>query len=228
MALWTVLAASAVLLVAAFAWGRIRAAAQARSSARLDYFAVCAPLFSAVRIRATDHGFARLNGHRSGHLVDLQAVPDTLTFRKLPSLWLMVTLPTPQPVAASADFMARPTGTEVFSNFGSLPVQVATPPGFPTDVAVRTDDPAGLPQGAVLDAVRAAFFSPRVKEVLVSPRGLRLVWLAEEADRSRYLIFRDAELGMRPLPPEVLTPLLDHLGAIADALAVADRQGEAA
>ena len=67
------------------------------------------------------------------------------------------------------------------------------------------------------------FQDPRVKELVLSPKGLRIVILAEEADRSRYLIFREAEMGRTPLPPARLEPLLDRLAAIRkDVLALKD------
>lgn len=229
MTIWTILAGLALLLGCGLAFAQIRAATELRGRARLAYFDACAAMFDDVRTGRADHGFPRLNGRHAGQLFDLQVVPDTLTFRKLPSLWLMVTVPAPHPLSATTDFMMRPTGSEVFSRFGSLPVQLVTPPGFPADLVVRTDDPGEVPQGALLDAVRNAFFSPRVKEVLIGPRGMRIVWLAEEADRSRYLIFRDAELGMAPLPPEVLRPLLSHCLAISAAvLALPVSEGAAA
>ena len=226
---WTIALGGALAALLGFGLRRLRAAAHGRAAARASYFHALAGLFTDVRMGRTDHGFARLNGRYHGQLFDLQVVPDTLTFRKLPSLWLMVTLPQPQPLRTTTDFMRRPTGAEVFSYFGALPVQIGTPPGFPADTAVRTDKPDDLPDDQLLSPIRAAFFSDRVKEVLVGPRGIRIVWLAEEGDRSRYLIFRDAELGMVPLPDGVLRPLLDHCSAIAAAVTtVAKAEGKAA
>ncbi|OZA06145.1 MAG: hypothetical protein B7Y02_15035 [Rhodobacterales bacterium 17-64-5] len=57
-----------------------------------------------------------------------------------------------------------------------------------------------------------------LKELVISPKGLRLVWLAEEADRTRYLAFRDSEMGKAPLPPARLEPLLNALLALRDDL----------
>jgi hypothetical protein len=42
------------------------------------------------------------------------------------------------------------------------------------------------------------------------------VILAEEADRGRYLIFREAEMGREPLAPARLEPLLDRLAALRE------------
>ncbi|HQY43817.1 MAG TPA: hypothetical protein PK450_06520 [Paracoccaceae bacterium] len=228
MTIWTGLAGAVLVAFVTLAYLRIAAATQRRTAARMAYFDDCAGLFTDLRRGRTDHGFARLNGRYAGQLFDLQVVPDMLTFRKLPSLWLMVTIPTPQPLGATSDFMMRPTGSELFSRFGNLPVQLATPQGFPADLAIRTDDPDQVPQGAVLEAVQSAFFSAHVKEVLLSPRGLRIVWLAEEADRSRYLIFRDAELGATRLAPEVVRPLLSHCLALSAALSAPPATTEAA
>ena len=56
-------------------------------------------------------------------------------------------------------------------------------------------------------AAQAALFAdPLVKELVISPKGLRLVILAEEADRGRYLLFRDAEMGRMPLDPTGFCP----------------------
>ena len=65
--------------------------------------------------------------------------PTSLTYRKLPVLWLLVTIPEPMPIAGTLDIMVRPTGGDLFSRFGTLPVAIETPQGFPPDTAIRTD-----------------------------------------------------------------------------------------
>lgn len=195
---------------------RSRTAGTARRGARAQYLDGCRGLFGAVKSGVSPHGYQRLNGTYRGHLFDIQALPDTLTYRKLPSLWLLVTIPTPTGLTATTDLMARANGGEVFSKFGQLPVQIVTPSGFPDDVVVRTDDPGALPGPEVVDLLRLAFRAERLKELVLAPEGLRLVWLAEEADRTRYLIFRDSEMGAVPLAPEELSPLLDRLATLAD------------
>ena len=58
------------------------------------------------------------------------------------------------------------------------------------------------------------FSDPKVKEAVLSPKGIRLVVLAEEGDRANYLIFRDAELGRHPLAAARLGNLLETLAAL--------------
>lgn len=210
------------ILAAAFGLGLVWLAratlrgGRGRQVQRGAYFSDCAQVFQNPVLAATPVGFPRLNGVYLGQTFDLQAVPDTLTFRKLPALWVLVTLPGPLPLRAVLDIMVRPTGVEPFSNFHALAEQIAPPPGFPEDCALRSDDPQGLPPHGLLAPHLGLFDNPRVKELVLSPKGLRITFLAEEANRGRYLIFRDAELGSVPLRPESLLPHLDALLALQD------------
>ncbi len=184
---------------------------KARQNVRAGYFIDVMALFTDLRSRLMPSGFPRISGQYQGDEFDLQVVPDTLTLRKLPTLWLLVTLPCPQPVKDRFDLMMRPTGVESFSNFAALPHQISLLPGFPSDCAMRTD---GTCTPAFLNVVArhlAALNQDRLKELIISPNGLRLVWLIEEADRGRYLIFRDSEMGRTALAAQQLVPLLDAL-----------------
>jgi hypothetical protein len=197
-----------------------RHAGAARQAARAAFFDGCKSLFTDGIKAIAPTGFPRLSGRYRGQTFDLQAVPDTLTYRKLPALWVLVTLPAPQPVRASFDLMIRPGGYAPFSNFHTLPDQIDPPAGFPADCAIRSNDPANLPDEALLRRYLPLFQDARMKELVISPKGLRLVWLAEEANRGRYLLFRDAEMGRAPLPPHSIRPLMDALLALQADLAI--------
>ena len=192
-----------------------------RSFARAGYFSAVAALFDAPASRIEPSGFARMAGRWQGLAFDLQAVPDTLTYRKLPTLWVMVTLTEPQPVAGEMHIMARPGQTDIFSRFGEMPVSIIPPPGFPEHCAIRCDNAANLPPISVVAAQAALFSNPAVKELVISPKGLRLVVLGEEAERGRYLIFRDAEMGRAPFPAARLLPHLETLAALRQDLLTA-------
>jgi hypothetical protein len=195
----------------------------ARARSRAAYLDAVKPLFDEGRTRLQPSGFPRMTGRRRGLAFDLQAVPDTLTFRKLPALWVLVTLPEPLPLTATLDLMARPSGNEPFTKFAALPVSLPTPPDLPRDIAIRADDAAGVPPPEIVARHADRFADPRVKELVLSPKGLRIVILAEEADRSRYLLFREAEMGRTPLDPARLEPVLDRLAALRqDVLALSE------
>ena len=196
---------------------------RARAASRAGYFDAVKPLFENGETRLQPTGFPRMTGRRTGLAFDLQAVPDTLTFRKLPALWVLVTLPEPLPLDATLDLMARPSGNEPFTRFSDLPQSLPTPSDLPKDIAIRSDDATRIPPHDLLARHADLFTDPRVKELVLSPKGLRIVILAEEADRSRYLIFREAEMGRTPLPPARLEQLLDRLAALRqDVLALKD------
>ncbi|MFO0513364.1 MAG: hypothetical protein ACK5YF_00115, partial [Rhodobacterales bacterium] len=137
-----------------------------------------------------------------------------LTFRKLPALWVLVTLPGPMPLPATLNLMARPSGNEVFSRFPTLPHSLPTPPGLPAHVVIRTDTAPMILTSDLISAHADLFDDPQVKELVLSPKGIRIVILAEEADRGRFLIFREAEMGRTPLSPARLEPILGRLATL--------------
>ncbi len=199
----------AVLLVLAVSHS-VRSGA-ARRSARAGYLDLCLPLFATPRTAEAETGFARISGLFQGQMVDVQVVPDSLSLRKLPCLWLLVTVAEPLAVTGTYDAMLRATGAETFSRFGKLPIQIVTPQGFPENCSIRADVPGPMPAVAAIGRALARLDKARLKELVLAPKGLRLVWLLEEADRGRYLLFRDAEMGGEPLLPAVLEPLMDTL-----------------
>lgn len=183
----------------------------ARNTARAGYLDQCLPLFSTVQKGVADTGFARLSGQIGGQMFDVQVVPDSLNLRKLPTLWLLVTLVDRLPVAGTYDVMLRATGSETFSKFGTLPELTDVPQGFPEGCTIRSDVTGALPGAAAIARYLGGLDPARLKELVVAPTGVRLVWLIEEADRGRYLLFRDAEMGAQPLPAVVLSPLMAGL-----------------
>lgn len=196
----------------------VQRAARRRKAARAGYFDAVTGLFDRVVRRIEPTGFPRMTARLGPHGFDLQALPDSLTFRKLPVLWVMVSLPEALPVQATLDIMARPTGQEPFSRFASLPQSLPCPAFLPEGTAIRSDAADRVPPLDLLARHAGVFADPHVKELLISPKGLRLVLLGDEAERGRYLIFRDAEMGLDPLTPARLSPLLQSLIALREDL----------
>jgi len=208
------------LLAAAFGTGALMLGAKtrrdgaARARQRSCYFDDCAALLTTPRIGRGTAGFPRLGGAFDGIAADVQAMPDTLTFRKLPALWVMVTLLAPLPLRATLNVMIRPTGIEPFSKFNTLPDQITPPLGFPDDCVIRTDASDALLPELVLRPFVTVFDDQAVKEVVIAPKGLRITFLAEEAHRGSYLIFRNAEMGKTRLHPSRVAPVLARLAGL--------------
>jgi hypothetical protein len=74
------------------------------------------------------------------------------------------------------------------------------------------------------------FEDPRAKELVISPRGVRLVYQAAQAERAHYLVLRQARFENSKIDPALAGSLLDRAIAIAASLdgVVADLQTEAA
>lgn len=202
---------------------RLLRGTRARRAARAGYLDALRPFLGAPRARVEPSGFPRLAGLYEGHAVEFQALPDALTFRKLPALWLMATLTEPQPLAGETRLMLRPTGLEPFSTFGTLPIEMSAPPGLPEHLVMRATTPDAPPPAAFLLGLARLFEDPALKEIVLSPRGLRLTRLAEEAPRGAYLLFREAELGREPARAPMGRAMLDTLLTMSEDLADATR-----
>lgn len=193
-----------------------------RERRRRDYerfFDRAKPVLADARIEDTGAvGYPRLSGRYRGLPVQVLPVVDTLATRRLPALWLLVTLQDALPLKARFDLMMRPAGPTTFSNFDHLPFTVERPAGFPEHAVLKTDDPAQLLPAEVVAPHLDVFQDGRAKELLVTPNGLRLVWLLGEADRLRYGVFREADFGAAGLGPELLGSLLDRLVTIRQSI----------
>lgn len=163
-------------------------------------------------------GYPLLSGHYQGLPVQILPVVDMLAVRKLPALWLLVTVQDRLPLKARLDLMMRPNAATTFSNFDQLPATVETPAGFPEHAVIKTDDPGHMLPPHVIAGHLDLFERQRAKELLITPNGLRIVWLLAEADRARYGVLRQAEFGEPELDPALLRDLLDRLIAIRQSI----------
>ena len=176
----------------------------------------CLALLDGARVVMEPSGFPRLTGLRGGHPFEIRLIPDSLTFRKRPALWLQVTAP--QTMAGEARIMARGSGLEPFSTFQSLPLSMALPAGFPETCALRLSDASALPGPALMADLARDFADPALKEVALGAKGLRQVRLQEEADRVPYLIYREQALGRKAVAPAILAAMMDRLIALSGEL----------
>jgi hypothetical protein len=158
--------------------------------------------------------FPCLSGKYRGFSVQVKPVVDTLATRRLPALWLLVTLQDALPLKARFDMMMRPAGPTTFSNFDLLPETLKLPAGFPELAVIRTDNANQVLPAELIRPHLAPFFGLRAKELLITENGLRMVWLLAEADRVRYGVFRQAEFGSPQIDPDVLTDIFENLIAI--------------
>jgi hypothetical protein len=160
-------------------------------------------------------GFPRLQGRYNGHAIIAGLIPDTLTIRRLPQLWLSVTLLEPLPQTCAFAILVRHAGTEFYALTLMFNERLEPPPGFPLETVIR-----GATQEAqkVLDALAKTFLAiladPRVKEIAVTPKGLRIVRQAAEGRRGEHLLLRQAAFESGSIPASDLAGVLSHLAAL--------------
>lgn len=211
----TFFAVSVALALIYLLWQKLQQA-RARATATPDIlFSNVKSLFENVKIEpGQTNGSWKLTGTYRDSYFQLQIITDTLSTRKLPSLWLMLTLPTPQNISGVIDMMIRPAGPSTFSNFDFLSFTLPTPNDFPEHAVIRTNDPkTRLPVEAIHPHL-ALLKNRHTKELLIAPKGLRIVTMLAEAERARYGVFREADFGEIGLELAAVQQILDTLIAL--------------
>jgi hypothetical protein len=173
------------------------------------------PVFSLFEepdlLRGGTAGVWTLTGRYRGLQFQMKTVVDTLATRKLPSLWLLVTLPEPQPVEVTVDLMMRAAGLTSFSNFEFLPHMLPLPQGFPVAATIRSDGKTVDDVVPLLARHLDLFQRGKGKEFLVSPKGLRIVVQLAEGDRARYGVLREANFDAAAVDPGIARQVMDTL-----------------
>jgi len=178
-------------------------------------------LTGAEQSRAANE-YPKVSGRYRGHAVTIDAVLDTIAVRKLPSLWLRVTVLADIPFSGACDILARAHNVEFYSPAAAMEHVLSLPAGWPDHLTVKTDDPAAMPPEAILARHIQIFREDeRMKELLVTPRGVRMVWQAAEGARAEYMVLRQAAFGPVVVPRARLQALLDAAVALAEELKTA-------
>ena len=163
----------------------------------------CADHVATPRFGRDRAGFATLRGRLGSAAVDIRFVPDTLVHRRLPQLWLHVTLRTPLATGATLDVLRRPAGAEFYAP-DRLPLRLPAPEAWPADTLVRGTAGAEALLALMGPALSPILADPTVKEVLVTPDGLRLTVQASQGARGTYLLLRGSRFPLSRLASDRL------------------------
>ncbi|HET6390437.1 hypothetical protein [Hyphomicrobium sp.] len=180
----------------------------------------CAGLLSNAVITHGGDGFPRLKGLHNGRLLHVELLPDTMTIRRLPQLWLKLTLIDPRPGLPEFSLLVRPTGAEFYSLTHNHARMLEPPLGVPSEILAKGDGKSSQQLlNRVAPVLRRIFSDPRMKEVAATGKGLRLVWQAGEGDRGHHLLLRQSRFGDASVAREALAARLkdfDDLSAAID------------
>lgn len=214
----------ALAVVLHLAWLARASRSLAKAALAADTASVRAVLPDAVDVSDGTAGVATWAGSWNGERAQVRTIVDTLATRKLPTRWLSVSITEPVAVPGIFDMMMRPGSPTTFSNFDHLPHTLPKVLGFPAEAVLRTDRKGvAFPQD-VIAAHAGIFAEGRAKELLITPKGVRIVWLLAQADRARYGVFRQAAFGDARLDPALLGKLLEAASSTRDAINRRERQ----
>jgi hypothetical protein len=195
-----------------------RRARSAIKAERGAMFNACLSLFDDSQIRQAGVYFPVLRGHYKGYDMTLEPIADHAGFRTLPSLWLLVSARGRVPFGGIFDYVRRPKNVEFYSPSWNLEKDIAVPDGWPKDAWLRTDHPDQMPPIEVMDPHMGLFDDPKAKELLVTPKGVRIVYQANEAVRSYYMLLRQVKFEDLMLDPGLVCALMDRVIALYEDL----------
>ncbi|GLS46092.1 hypothetical protein [Methylobacterium brachythecii] len=210
------LAACAVLAAAAWLCRRHCARVASERSSLLEPLAT---LFDEPADRGVDRaGFATLTGRYRGRPIHLSLVADSLAFRRLPQLWCRIEVRVRIGGTQTLSILRRSTNVEFYSPASDMPIHHDVPAAWPQDTLIRGSetswpllDRLAMPAGTLLA-------DPRLKEILVTPRGLRVSIQACEGERGAYLLMRGNRFAYEQIAPRNLLETLDAAVDLSAAL----------
>lgn len=169
-------------------------------------------------------GFPKIDGLLEGRAFRVALIPDTLTIRRLPQLWLAVTLKRSlRSVRGSVAILIRPSGSDYYSLTERMDEQLPLPDGFPQECLIKGE---GAGARETLDRIApyaAALLSdPKIKELVVSSRGVRIVRQAAEGKRGEHLLLRQSVFEGARLEAQELQTVVDAITRIENALLESD------
>lgn len=189
----------------------------------------CAGLFEPHALRHGGDGFPRLTGRRGARNIDVRLISDTMTIRRLPQLWLQVTVLERLAGVGGLAVLVRPSGYEFYSLTETFHHVVDAPSILPREVIVRAKDAKSASLlGKLASPMAAILADPRVKEIAVTGEGLRIIIQAAEGRRGDYLLLRQAVFDDASVSPAELDSVLASIEQLRASLSPARTEAEPA
>jgi hypothetical protein len=204
------------------AW-RLMQIARAQAAQRSAVLDDCTALLVGPSVRDSGSDYPVLRGRYRGADFEVQPLLDHVGFRKLPSLWLLVTLREALPVPGRLDVLLRPQNIEFYADGNGMLEppgrRIELPPDWPAHHLTRlAPSDWSPPLAALREAVGELLDASALKQLLVTPRGLRLVVRVGGVKRADYLVLRSLLPEQRRVPPELLQEALDAALRVRGAL----------
>lgn len=200
-----------LILVAAIAIMAWIARREARTAAayRHSLLDSASHVLDDARIEVDVCDFPKMDGRVNGRSFRVSLVPDTLTFRRLPQLWLDVTLKRNLPIDGRLAILVRQSGADYFSLTDHLNVRLDAPADFPEACLIKGDGPGAR---HILERIAPYLATllrdPYFKEIAITPRGIRIMRQLAEGKRGDHLILRQIVFENARLNPDDLEDVI--------------------
>jgi len=219
-------AALCVFIAAACAWIGERAIRDHRATLakRKRLLDEAARLFPDARISfGPDHFPVLVTRIEDGRQVKVDLLADTMVTRRLPQLWLRVTLSEKSECSRPAiGALARPTGAEYYSLVHDLP-EWMTPPDTDASLLMRGDGRGTDGQVERAAALfRSLFSDPALKEAVISPRGTRVIRQAAQGERAAHMFLRQIRFAAATVPADIVQKAVCEAKALSEALGASE------
>lgn len=189
---------------------------------RAAMFDGCLSLLESFEIFQDNVNFPVLLGVYGGYKVHIEAVLDHNAYRKIPPLWLLVTVKRNTALRSTLDLLVRPQNVEFFSPSADLAESLPIPAGWPEHAVFKADRmEQTLPLQVIEPHVVEFFSDPKAKEMLITPRGTRIVYQINQVERGEYLVLRGLKIGNVAVAAPLLRALLDRATSLCRDLAPA-------
>jgi hypothetical protein len=208
---------------------RIGRRLSAEASWRGSVLADCIDLLEKGEIRLTPDGWGALQGFAGGHPASIIPMCESLAYRRLPQLWLAVTVRLRRPGCCILDIVRRSTNAEFYAPAVDLPERFEVPAQWPQDTLVKGDGPrAGEALAQITEPLTPLFSDVRVKEVLIDRQRVRILFQARQGSRGFYLLFRQTRFDIERMGPQDVAGFLRSATRIADQIdALRSLEGDA-
>ena len=197
-----IVSALALLMV-----GKYQRDAARKNQTRSSVFDDCKSLLQQAQISPDKANLPVLQGRYAGYKIALSVVEDTLGWRKLPPLWLLIKISANKPSQGSLDLIVRPANNEFYSPSWQWDGNLSVPPDWPQHAIIKyRHKPIDI--SLLAQHVTRLFADEKMKELLIMPEFLRLTYMVKQADRGEYLIMRNAVYDAAPISKDCVEALI--------------------
>jgi hypothetical protein len=208
---------SALVALGLLLFSKYQRDAKHKLLARSTVFDDCIGLLQNAQTSQDKANLQVLHGNYSSYKISLNIVEDTIGWRKLPPLWLLVKVIVNKPNQGSLDLIVRPANNEFYSPSWQWDGNLTIPPNWPQHAIIKyLHKPIDI---SLLEHIVPTLFSDlKMKELLIMPEFVRLTYMVKQADRGEYLIMRNAVYNDAPIVCDIAEGLIKQAITICQAL----------